>query len=63
MWSTPLFSILKLSFTALFGIFYSVDHLVAVGRFPGVPVIFRSQGFEDFLHLVSIFSPVVVFLV
>lgn len=58
-----MFAILKLSFTALFGFFDSGDHLVAFGRFRTIPVIFRLQGFEDFLHLVAILSPVVILLV
>ncbi len=63
VWITPLFSVFKLSFTALFGIFDSGEHLVAVGRFCTTHVIFRSQGFKNFLHLMAIFGPVVISLV
>ena len=63
VWVTPLLTVLKLSYASFFGIFYSVDHLVAVGRFCTTHVIFWSQGFKDFLHLVSIFGPVVILLV
>ena len=62
VWTASLFVVLKLSFAAFFSFFYSSDHLVAVGRSSGVPIIFRSQGFEDFLHLVAVFGPVEIHL-
>ncbi len=60
VWVTPIFSVLKLSFASFFRYFPSGDHLVAVGRSSGVPVVFRSQDFEYLLHLMAIFGPAVV---
>lgn len=62
VWIVLFFAISKLFFAAFFGFIDSFDYFVAVGRFRTVHVIFWTQGFEDFLHLVAVFSPVEIHL-